>query len=87
MSANSSQRPSDDAQTYEWTLLLDGMGGEVAAESEHEAKRKAIEHARDRLDDILEREKRRGSNAAQHFVRDLRPREQSVELHEMEDRR
>ena len=71
---------------YEFTILLDGHGGMVEAENEYEAKQKAIRQTRDFLNEMLEQDRNsRGSNACQYVVSDLRPREQSVELHLLEE--
>jgi hypothetical protein len=84
MSQNDTPHDEDEQTEYEYTLLLDGMGGQVEADSEAEAKRKALEQARDRLDDLIEHERNtKHSSRARMFVQDLRPRNGTVELHEL----
>lgn len=70
---------------YEFTVLLDGDGGHVEAESEREAKRKALEQTKERMEELVERDQQtKHSSGCQHYVRDLRPRRGSVELHEVQ---
>lgn len=69
---------------YEYTILLDGYGGEVEAENEEEARRMAIEETREMLESLVERDRNsKHGNGCQAFVNTLRPRRGSVELHEM----